>query len=288
MLIESLANPIVKALRSLESPKGRRERGQFLVEGVRAVEEGLRADHWPEVCLYNPDLLAHTERGAKLLKKLTAKDAQHRERPRPIEASQRAIEAVSDTQHPQGIVAAFSFIKWEKPKPRTAVAPLALICDNIQDPGNLGTLLRTAEAACVQAVWLSPQCVDVYNPKVVRAAMGAHFRLPMFSCSWDEIRIGLRAIDLPDERIFATDAGAATPYDRTDWREASALIVSNEAHGLSKEASRLAGGVISIPMVGGTESLNAATAAAVILFETARQRRAASGEGAPHRGESNA
>jgi len=90
----------------------------------------------------------------------------------------------------------------------------ALVCDSIQDPGNLGTLLRTAEAAGVQAVWLSPQCVDLYNPKVVRAAMGAHFRLPTFSCSWDEIRNGLEALGIPDGRVFAAVAEATMPYDR--------------------------------------------------------------------------
>jgi TrmH family RNA methyltransferase len=288
MLIESTANPIVKTLRSLELPKGRQARRQFLVEGVRAVEEGLRAGRWPELCLYNRELLVRTERGAKLLKQLTAKDAGHKDRPAPIEASQRAIEAVSATQHPQGIVAAFSFIEWEVPSAQPGVTPLALVCDNIQDPGNLGTLLRTAEAAGVQAVWLSPECVDIYSPKVVRAAMGAHFRLPMFSSAWADIWAGLRTTGIPDERVFATDTEAEMPYDYVDWRQPSALIVSNEAHGLGKEASRMAGGIITIPMFGEAESLNAATAAAVILFETARQRRVANLDSEFRTGEDNA
>ncbi len=276
MLIESPANPIVKAFHSLETSKGRQARRQFLVEGVRAVEEGLRAGHWPAVCLYNPELLTRTERGTKLLKQLTAKDTGHGGRAAPIETTQRALEAASDTQHPQGIVTAFSFIEWKAPKAQPGIAPLTLVCDNIQDPGNLGTLLRTAEAAGVQAVWLSPQCVDMYNPKVVRAAMGAHFRLPIFSCGWDKIRSDLGDMNIPGGRVFAADADAETPYDQVDWRQGSALVVSNEAHGLSKDASHIAGGAICIPMFGGTESLNAATAAAVILFEAARQRR---GEG---------
>lgn len=288
MLIESPSNPIIKALRSLEQPKGRQARRQFLVEGVRAVEEGLRSGRWPEVCLYNPELIKRTERGAKLLKQLTGRDAQHRERPAPIEASERAIEAVSDTQHPQGIVAAFAFIEWSAPEPLLDIAPLALVCDNIQDPGNLGTLLRTAEAAGAQAAWLSPQCVDLYNPKVVRAAMGAHFRLPTFSGSWPQIQAGLRAMQIPDGRVFATDAEAQKPYYDVAWQQPSALIVSNEAHGLSSEARSIAGGVVSIPMFSATESLNAATAGAVILFEAARQRRTTNAEQGFQVGESHA
>jgi TrmH family RNA methyltransferase len=278
-MIDSPANPTVKALRSLDRPKHARERGHFLVEGVRAVEDGLRAGFFPDICLYNGDLLRRTERGARLLDALIEGARQHPSST-VLEATPRAIEAAADTLHPQGVVAAFPLVEWDRDRvsARHESAPLALVCDDIQDPGNLGTILRTAEAAGVAAAYLSPRCVDAYNPKVVRAAMGAHFRLPLYALPWPGIEQALRELGVPRERVFATDAEAATPYDQVDWTLYSALVVSNEAHGLTPEASALAGGgkqVIAIPMLGGTESLNAATAAAVVLFEAARQRRAA-------------
>jgi RNA methyltransferase, TrmH family len=272
-MIDSPANSTVKALRALATSKGRREQHRFLVEGVRAVEDGLRAGFEPEVVLYNGDLLKRTERGAAMLRLLLS----HGKASHVLEAGERALEAASDTQHPQGVVAAFRMVEWPLHGLRE-MPPLLLVCDAIQDPGNLGTILRAAEAAGVRAVWLSPGCVDPYNPKVVRAAMGAHFRLPIFAESaWEVLPAQLARLHPSEIRLFAADAGAATPYDAVDWTAPAALIVSNEAHGLSREARHLAerhGGLISIPMAGGTESLNAAMSAAIILFEAARQRRA--------------
>lgn len=279
MIIESPSNPAVKTLRSLEQPKQVKARCQFLVEGVRAVEDGLNAGFEPDICLYNSELLRRTERGTRLLEALAALTRSHPSAD-ILEASPRALEAAASTLHPQGVVAAFRVIKWDRSAAPRQVAPLAVICDGIRDPGNLGTILRTAEAAGVSAVYLSPTCVEAHNPKVVRAAMGAHFRLPIYALAWPEMGQALRELGIAESQLFATDAAASTPYERVDWTQPGALLVSNEAHGLSEEAARLAGDgkqVIGIPMLGGTESLNAATAAAVVLFEAARQRRAKAG-----------
>jgi RNA methyltransferase, TrmH family len=273
MIIDSPSNPTVKALRTLEHTRSVRERGQFLVEGVRAVEEGLRAGFRPSICLYSPELLQRTERGAKLLKSLRAWGGTGEMGSAPIEATPRALQAASATLHPQGVVAAFPLIEWGAPSAQPGKVPLALISDNVQDPGNLGTLLRTAEAAGVRAVWLSPETVDQYNPKVVRAAMGAHFRLPVYSDGWQRIRYGVDTLGIAPEHVYLTDAAALLAYDAVNWTQPSALIVSNEAHGPSADAKSLAGQAISIPMAGMTESLNASIAGAVILFEAARQRR---------------
>ena len=237
------------------------------------VLDALDAGHVPQSCLYDPAALEKTERGRTLMARLNALARSGESR--VYEATARALEAASDTQHPQGIVAAFAMPEW--PAPQAGGQPLALICDDIQDPGNLGTILRTCEAAGVEAVWLTPRCVDLYSPKVVRAGMGAHFRLPSYpEASWDKIRDGLVALGVPPTNVYAAEADAQLSYDQVDWKSPSALIVSNEAHGLGEEARNFAGaggGLISIPMLGGTESLNAAVAAAVILFEAARQRR---------------
>jgi len=275
-MIDSPTNPIVKDLQALNLAKRRKERGLFLVEGVRLVEDALRAGYRPQVCLYHEESVKRTERGRDLLRLLRDPRARSDNRGSVQEASERAIQAAANTEHPQGIVAAFSIPTWELPA-RREQPPLALICDNIQDPGNLGTILRTAEAAGVTAVLLTPDSVDLYNPKVVRAGMGAHFRLPTFpDLSWQNIGTLLSELAIPPGILYATDADALTAYDTVDWTQPSALIISNEAHGPSPSArafSKRAGGFISIPMQGDAESLNAASAAAVLLFEASRQRR---------------
>ncbi len=273
-MIDSPSNPTVKELKSLNLAKRRKESGLFLLEGVRAVEEGIKAGNWPQLCLYHAESLQRTARGKDLLRVLLNRRAPADHRAAIQEASERAIQAVSSTEHPQGIVAAFTQPVWQLPATPEA-ASLVLICDDIQDPGNLGTMLRTAEAAGVSAVLLSPGCADIYNPKVVRAGMGVHFRLPTFpDMEWPKIVATLAKLAIPPTRIFATDAAASSTYDTVDWTLPSALVVSNEAQGLGDEARRTAGGgLLTIPMAGGTKSLNAAIASAVILFEAARQRR---------------
>ena len=275
MLIDSPANPTVKLLRSLAAgPRQRREVGLFLAEGVRVITDALDAGWVPHVCLYEREALHKTERGRALRTRLEV--IARSETARIFEATQRAIAATSDTQHPQGVVAAFPMP--DRPQPSAPTKPaLALVCDDIQDPGNLGAILRAAEASGVDAVWLTERCVDLYSPKVVRAAMGAHFRLPSFpEAAWGDIVAALARLDIPAANIYAAEADARKTYDEVNWLVPSALIVSNEAHGLGEDARRLAtrgGGLLAIPMLGGTESLNAAVATAVILFEAARQRR---------------
>jgi TrmH family RNA methyltransferase len=147
---------------------------------------------------------------------------------------------------------------------------LALVADRMSDPGNLGTLLRSASAAGVQAVFLTEDTVDAYNPKVVRGAMGAHFRLPLLATTASALRQALAGLD-----VWLAEAGAGEAYDGVDWRRPSALVIGGEAHGPRQEVRALCAGSVHVPMHAGTESLNAAVAASVILFEIARQRGAA-------------
>jgi TrmH family RNA methyltransferase len=143
------------------------------------------------------------------------------------------------------------------------------VLDAIQDPGNMGTLLRSAEAVGVAEVLAASGTVDVYGPKVVRAAMGAHMRLAITQdLNWDAIAERVELVD----HVYAADAEASMPYFAADWRQPSALIIGNEAHGLSEDARALAHNPIGIPMHGRAESLNAAVAGSVILFEALRQR----------------
>jgi RNA methyltransferase, TrmH family len=257
-MIESPANPHVKHIRSLAADrKDRRRERLFVLEGVRLVADALAGGANLELALYAPDQLLLTVAGQALLEQLETFAGAH-------QASAQVVAAASDTVHPQGVVA---LARWPQIAP--GMPGIILVLDAIQDPGNMGALLRSAEAVGVAEVLGASGTVDVYSPKVVRAAMGAHMRLPITQdLSWEAIAERLALAD----RVYAADADASMPYFAADWRQPSALIIGNEAHGLSEDARALAGSLVGIPMRGRAESLNAAVAGSVILFEALRQR----------------
>jgi TrmH family RNA methyltransferase len=147
-----------------------------------------------------------------------------------------------------------------------------LILDDLADPGNMGTLLRTALAADVAEVLLTPECVDCFSPKVVRAAAGAHIALPIeMDLSWDAIAEKITIHCKEEKRVFLAEAGSPHLYFEQDLKQPFALIIGNEAHGPSHEARKLATLPIAIPLANGVESLNAAMATGIVLFEAIRQ-----------------
>ena len=256
-MITSTSNSKVRLARALHRRRYRYTERRFLVEGVRLLEEVVKAGISPAFVLYTDDLLA-SQRGQALLNDLRAlTDDVH-------QVTDKVLQAAADTVTPQGVVAVMPF----SALPIPADSTLILVSDGVHDPGNLGTLLRTSQAAGVDHVILAPGTVDPYNPKAVRAGMGAHFRLPMtLAEDWPAIAALVTA-----RSIWLADAAARRAYYDVDWTQPSALIVGGEAHGASPEARRLATGSIAIPMAGDAESLNAAVAASVILFEARRQR----------------
>jgi RNA methyltransferase, TrmH family len=188
------------------------------------------------------------------------------------------VARAADTQAPQGVVASVPADavapECVRARRRGRARPLVLLLDTLADPGNVGTLLRTALAADVDEVWLSPGSADPLAPKVVRAASGAHFHLPVRAdLDWDEIAQRLAGAPRVHQVVLA-EASAETAYDALDLTQRTVLIVGNEARGPSRETRRLATICVSIPMWNKVESLNAAVAASVILFEAGRQRRA--------------
>ncbi len=253
-MITSLTNDKVKYVRSLAERKHRVREGRFPIEGARLIDDALAAGLTPDWVFCAERLSPRTQETVSRLKKRNVE---------LIVVSDAVLKACSDTETPQGLIAVLPF-------PRFAVPPdlkLILIADSLRDPGNLGALLRTAAAADVDAVLLSPETVDAYNPKVVRGAMGAHFRLPIVEATWNEIadRVG-------GCNIYLAAVDGELTYTAVDWTRPSALIVGGESSGASKEAARLATHRISIPLSREVESLNAAVAASVILFEAKRQR----------------
>lgn len=264
-MITSIHNPKIKWVRLLQSdPGARREAGAFVVEGVRLVEEAVSAG-WPaQLVLYSEEL---GPRGRQVLDRFADQGAQ-------LEmVAEHVLRAASDTQSPQGVLAVVAM----RSLPLPAALDFVFIPDGVRDPGNLGSMLRSALAAGVQAVLIPKGAVDTYAPKVVRAAMGAHFHLPLVHLAWEEIadllhKTSLQIDQKGDLRVYLADATAGEPYFRCDLGRPLALIVGSEAEGAGEAARRLANATLHIPMSGGVESLNAAAAAAVLLFEIARQR----------------
>jgi RNA methyltransferase, TrmH family len=258
--ITSSHNPRLARVRALIEKRRQREEEQaFVVEGVRLVEEGLSAGWQAELVLYTS---AISERGRTALDRFVSSGVE------TLEVAPHLMESIAGTETPQGLLAVF--LRREVPLP--VQLNFVLITDNLRDPGNLGTLLRSAAAAGVQAALLSPGTADAFAPKVLRAGMGAHFRLPVFSMTWEEMRSLCSERGL---RVYLAEAAEGQACWDLDLRRPLALMVGSEAEGASREAQALADEPISIPMPGKSESLNAAIAASIILFEVVRQRRMA-------------
>jgi TrmH family RNA methyltransferase len=255
--IASHANPTIAYVRSLQKRDRRAAERAFVVEGKRLLADALAAGVVPRLVLV----------------RVGAGDLLPRNLPPDVPArlvAPPAFDRLSDVVTPQGLLAVVPFPDLVVP---TEAVPLVLILDRLRDPGNLGTLLRTAAGAGATEVLLTPESVDPFNPKVIRAAMGAHFRIAIRELTADSAaelreRVPLRV---------ATRADAPLPYDRIDWRGPAAVVVGAEAAGVGADVAAFATAEASIPLAAGVESLNAAVAGAVVLFEAARQRRAATG-----------
>ncbi len=217
-----------------------------MLEGARLVQDVLAQGH-------QPDFIFYTEG--------TPKPSIEAE---ILSVTSDVMRHMSDTEQPQGIIGVFPLPAYDLPDQPHQV----LVLDSLRDPGNLGTILRTAAGAGVQLVVLSPDCVDPYNPKVLRAGMGAHFRVPLVTLDWTAIKDYCRNL-----AIYLAASTGALQYDQVDWSQPHALIIGSEAHGASAVALALATQQVYIPMSHATESINAAVAAGVFLFEAQRQRR---------------
>ena len=257
LLVESPANPTVRLLRELHGRKGRKEHGAFLIEGTRLVAEAVAAS-WPLlVALYDHERAGSDPQLRALVEQI----------PGAVPASSRAIEHACDTVTPQGIVAAARLPSGAEAPPPDE--PLLLVMDGLADPGNAGTLLRSALAAGVRTVMAVAGGGDLFAPKVVRSGMGAHFHLRLATeLTWPEIT----RLMSPDRAVVLAESGVGMVYHSFDWRRSAALVIGGEARGPSPEAARIATHRVTIPLEAGVESLNAAVAGSVILFEAKRQR----------------
>jgi len=258
--IVSLHNPKVKQWAQLLDKKGRDKQGAYLVEGIHLVQEALKSQVHVEA------LLVSMERGmpeevASFLGAET--DAVC------VPVSEQVLAKCSDAQTPQPVVAVVRKAAVTAEALLAAVDSLVVVVDGVQDPGNLGTIIRSADAVGATGVVLGNGTVDVYNPKTVRSTMGSLFHLPIIEAALPPLLAEAKRQGI---RLVNTSLQASRTCYETDWTGPTWLILGNEGKGVSPEVAGQVDDHIIIPMQGRAESLNVAMAATVLLFEAMRQR----------------
>ena len=259
-ILTSFKNPKIQYLRDLITHRFcRDEAGLFVIEGVRLAEEAFARHLLPRSVYFSSHLSA---RGIQLVNSF------HNAGVEVTEVSSEVLNRLSDTDTSQGILAV---LPQELIVVRSNSEPV-LVIDQVRDPGNMGTILRSAAAAAVGAVFLAPGSVDPFMPKVVRAGMGAHFHLPIRQATWGEIRDYCKHQAEPPLQVLLAEAGSGLTMWQTDLTRPLALIIGGEAEGAGEEARALSDSSIRIPMPGAFESLNASVAASLLIYEVLRQR----------------
>lgn len=257
--IQSIQNTKVKEWAKLLTKKGREKEQSYLVEGPHLVEEAIKGQADIEALLMTEDYIRN--------KSIESFVVEHSSR--CFQVSGQVLNKLSDTETPQGIIAVIRIKKWSL-APLLEGDRLLLLLDALQDPGNLGTMIRTADAAGVDGIVLGKGTVDLYNSKVVRSTMGSIFHLPIVQ---DDL---LHVCDtLADHRfnITATSLEGAVPYDEASYTGPTAIVIGNEGNGVSQEVLSRCHSKVKIPIYGQAESLNAAIAAGIMIYEAIRQRK---------------
>jgi TrmH family RNA methyltransferase len=262
MKITSRDNSLLSHARAVRDGKAN---DSIFVEGLRLCEEALRSNLKIEAVIYS-DHIARKDRAGQLIQKLDAVAA------KSASVNEKLLASISYTKTPQGIIVLASrpTISEKDFAARQKSTPLIVILHRINNPVNLGAILRTAEAAGVTGVFTTAGTTDPFSPKSLRGAMGAAFRLPIWiGIDYDGAVAWCRK---HSTQALCADAKATQSYTEVDWRRPTALIVGSESAGLSAEEIAAANEAISIPMKGSTESLNVAVATGVLLYEAQRQR----------------
>lgn len=257
-MITSIANPQVKELLQLQKKsKARNERGIFIVEGVKMFQEAPR--EWIEKVYISESFYNKREKEMDFsgLKAEILAD--------------KVFSHVSDTKTPQGILCLVKQRTLKLEDMLKENAPFLMVLDNLQDPGNLGTIVRTAEGAGVTGIIMSRDTVDIYNPKTIRSTMGSVYRMPFFYV--EDLPEFLDELKEKGVKTYAAHLEGSNNYDEEDYRGACAFLIGNEGNGLRPEVADRADIRIKIPMQGQVESLNAAIASAILMYEVSRQRR---------------
>ncbi len=261
-LIDSPQNQQVKHFRSLLTKKRRQRAGLCPLEGVRLIESALDAGAHINTAFACPELLTD-DRAQALIARIKALGA-------PVHAlTLRAFESMCDTQNPQGIAATARVSTHQLEDLAPVGSAVYLWLHEVRDPGNLGTMLRTAAAFSVRGVVLLGECADVYSPKTVRASSGAVFLVPTVVATWDDAHGWAQEHEVC---TVATAGSAQTAASEPHYPERLAVIIGSEAHGVAEDIQKAADLRVRIPIADSVESLNAAVAAGIMLYEVTRAR----------------
>lgn len=261
-VINSVHNPQIKYVISLERRRERMQNGSYCIEGVRLVEAALAAHTEFDRVFYTSRLLEN-ERGKLLLGELSNIGCT------VIQVTDALMEKIADTEHPQGVLAIVRMPHYDLTQLTVQPDALLIIVDRVQDPGNLGTIIRTADAAGVSTVFLLPGTVDLYNPKTIRATMGSIYHLPVIEVEPDKL---FRQLKERNVTLCVAGLNGAESYHQVNYTGPIAFVLGNEANGVADELAAAADKVVKIPLYGQAESLNVAIAAGVLLYEAVRQR----------------
>jgi TrmH family RNA methyltransferase len=270
-VITSAANPAIKLAKSLQRRRVRQRERAVLVEGTRAISTAL--EHGAPIRYLFVDATRIDQIEPSTLDRLSGAAG------RTLVVANLLFQSIADTEHPQPLIAVCA----QPERAGSDQSSLVLALDGVRDPGNLGTLVRSAVAAGVDSLALLPGCVDPFNAKVVRASAGLVFALPI--ATYGSLQELVESTFQVAPRIVVADADGPTAYDAHDWTVPSVLVLGGEAEGVSRRLRTYADVCVAIPMAAGVESLNVAISGAVILFEAARQRRIAGTKAAYIRGE---
>lgn len=260
--ITSAKNPLIKEIKSLYRKKDRIKNKSFIIEGIKMIEEAIDTNYPIKNIIYTDQLLKIKD-GEILFEKIKGLD-------NIIYVPNNIFKEISDTENPQGVLGIGKFQYKELREIKSKERLFLLFLDEVQDPGNMGTIIRTADAFNSDGIIVTDGCVDPYNPKVVRATMGSIFRVPLYYTS-DGIQ-ELKKLKDMDIRLYSTSLVGSMPIYEADFNEGFILIIGNESNGVSEEIFSLSDKLIKIPMPGGAESLNAGVAASIIMYEVMKQR----------------
>ena len=258
MVITSKDNEQVKHIRKLKEKKYRDEYNEYIIEGIKLIEEAIEEKAGIKTIVVCDDCAKNEKLDSKLLYEVAKYNC--------IYVEEKVFKSISDVQNHQGILAVMSK---EVNNKIDYKEDLIVVLDDIQDPGNLGTILRTLDSANIKQIIVSNKSSDVYNPKVVRSTMGAILRVNVIESK--SLQDTLKELKNHEFEIVATSLDTKNSIYDIDYKK-KAIIIGNEANGVSKEVLELADEKIKSPMLGKTESLNAAVATSIIVYEYVRQK----------------
>lgn len=261
MVITSKDNEFVKHVKKLKEKKYREEYGEFIVEGIKMLQEAISEQAKIKQIVVCEDCKNSGGIPQDLLYEIAKYDC--------VYVNEKVFTQMTDVSNPQGILAIIDK-SGNKEAEIDFKADLILVLDNIQDPGNMGTILRTADSINLKQILVSKGSSDVYNPKVVRSTMGAIFRVKVIEC--ENLVKTIKELKKHKINVLATDLKTDKSIYDVDYKK-SAVVIGNEANGVSSESLEVVDQRIKIPMLGKTESLNAAVATSIILYEAKRPNR---------------